>query len=262
MCRVRGTPSIVVAGNMDTINPSNEKRVRSPGSPEIRLGKVDLRDVPPEVLHDLVEIQEQDRRLMAYEIHDGLAQQLTGTLYSFQIFHQLRERSPEEAGKAFKRGMDLLAESLAETRRLINGLRPPILDEHGIVDAIDYLVCENSRLGGLTIEFDADFPRVRLTPNLESTLFRIAQESLTNVRKHSESSRVEVALSRQNDRILLTIRDWGTGFDPQQVAKDRFGLRSIRDRAALVGGRAEIRTVPGEGTEVVAELPYVERDQA
>ena len=247
---------------MDSVNPRNEERNRSPGNSEIRLDKADLRDVPPEVLHDLVDIQEQDRRLMAYEIHDGLAQQLTGTLYSFQIFHQLRERSPQEADKAFQRGMDLLAESLAETRRLINGLRPPILDEHGIVDAIDYLVCENSRLGDLTIEFDADFPRVRLTPNLESTLYRIAQESLTSIRKHSRSSRSEVALSRPNDRILLTIRDWDTGFNPQQVAKGRFGLRSIRDRAALVGGRAEIRSVPGECTEIVAQLPYLEREES
>ncbi len=247
---------------MDTVNPTNEQHDCSPEGADVRLGKADLRGVPPEVLHELVDIQEQDRRLVAYEIHDGLAQQLTGTHYSFQIFQQLRERSPEEADKAFKQGMDLLAESLAETRRLINGLRPPILDEHGIVDAIDYLVCENSKLGDITIEFEADFPQVRLTPNLESTLFRIAQESLTNIRKHSESPRAEVVLRRQDSRILLTIRDSGTGFDPQQVGKDRFGLRSIRDRAALVGGKAEIRTVPGEGTEVVAELPYVERDEA
>ncbi len=109
-----------------------------------------------------------------------------GTIYSFQIFKQLRERSPEEAEEAFARGMELLTESLAESRRLINGLRPPILDEHGIVDAIDYLVYEAGRLGDLTVEFDADFPNVRLTPNLENTLFRIAQESLTNIRKHSQ----------------------------------------------------------------------------
>ena len=247
---------------MDTINPSHDEQNRPPGDSESRLGKVDLRAIPPEVLRDLVDIQERDRRLVAYEIHDGLAQQLTGTMYSFQIFQQLRERSPDEAEKAFAQGMDLLTESLAESRRLINGLRPPILDDHGIVDAIDYLVCETGKLGDLTIEFEADFPQVRLAPNLENTIFRIAQESLTNIRKHSQSPRAEVALRRQEDGIRLTIRDWGTGFDPQQVADDRFGLRSIRDRAALVGGKAEIRSVPEQGTEVVAELPYLERDEA
>ncbi len=246
---------------MDAINDRNEELDCSSDSSHVRLGQANLRDIPPEVLHDLVDIQERDRRLVAYEIHDGLAQQLTGTMYSFQIFQQLRERSPEEAEKSFAQGMDLLTESLAETRRLINGLRPPILDDCGIVDAIDYLVCETSKLGDLTIEYEADFPRVRLIANLENTLFRIAQESLTNIRKHSQSPRAEVVLRRQDDRILLTIRDFGTGFDHQQVAHDRFGLRSIRDRAALVGGTAEIRSVPGEGTEVVAELPFLERDE-
>jgi signal transduction histidine kinase len=244
---------------MNTINPGNEARTPSPDGADGTLSKADLRTIPPEVLQDLLDIQEQDRRLVAYEIHDGLAQQLTGTLYSFQIFQQLRTRSPEEAEKAFKRGMELLTESLAETRRLINGLRPPILDEHGIVDAIDYLVCETAKLGGLTIEFEADFPRVRLAYNLENTLFRIAQESLTNIRKHSQSERAEVVLRRENDCVLLRIHDWGIGFDPQQVASDRFGLRSIRDRAALLGGRAEIKSASGDGTEIVAELPYQER---
>ena len=247
---------------MDIINSRNEHPERSPADSEVWLAKVDLQSFPPEMLHDLVEIQERDRRLVAYEIHDGLAQQLTGTLYSFQTFLQFRERSPEEAEKAFQRGMNLLAESLAETRRLINGLRPPILDEHGILDAIDYLVCENAKLGDMTIEFEPDFPQIRLAAILETTLFRITQESLSNIRKHSRSRRAEVALSRQEDRILLTIRDWGIGFNQEQVADDRFGLRSIRDRAALLGGRAEINSVPGEGTVVVADLPFVKREDS
>ncbi len=234
---------------------------RTSGDSEAWLGKADLHRLPEEMLHELVEIQERDRRLVAYEIHDGLAQQLTGTLYSFQVYLQFRERDPKEAEEAFQRGMDLLAESLAETRRLINGLRPPILDEHGIVDAIDYLVCENGRLGDLTIEYDADFPRIRLAPNLENTLFRIAQESLSNIRKHSKSPRAEVTLCRQDDRILLTIRDWGAGFDHREVANDRFGLRSIRDRAALLGGSAEIHSTVGEGTVVVVDLPFLERSK-
>lgn len=247
---------------MDTNNDRNEGLDRDSGDSHGPSGDVDFRSVPPEVLHDLVNIQERDRRLVAYEIHDGLAQQLTGTLYSFQIFRELRGRSPEEAEKAFERGMELLAESLAESRRLINGLRPPILDDYGVVDAIEYLVCETGKIGGLTIEFDADFPRIRLKPNLETTLFRIAQESLTNIRKHSQSSRAEVTLRRTDDRILLTIRDWGIGFDLQQVGRDRFGLRSIRDRAALFGGRTDIRSVIGEGTEVIAELPLLKRNES
>ena len=245
---------------MDAPNSHNEESDPSRGGSEAWLSKADLHSIPPEVLRDLIEIQERDRRLVAYEIHDGLAQQLTGTIYSFQVFLQFREKSPDVAEEAFRRGMDLLAESLAETRRLINGLRPPILDDHGIVDAIDYLVCENNTLGNVSIDYEPDFPEIRLAPSLENTLFRITQESLSNIRKHSQSQRAEVAICRQDDRVLLMIRDWGIGFDQQKVANDRFGLRSIRDRATLLGGHADIHSILGEGTVVVADLPFLKRD--
>ncbi len=246
---------------MDTPNDRSEQPDPARRDAGVWLGNTDLGCFPPEILRDLVEIQERDRRLVAYEIHDGLAQQLTGTLYSFQVFLQFREKSPEVAEDAFQRGMDLLAESLAETHRLINGLRPPILDDHGIVDAIDYLVCENNTFGDVPIRYEPDFPAVRLAPSLENTLFRIAQESLSNIRKHSRSEEGEVALCRQNDRVLLTIRDFGVGFDQRKVPNDRFGLRSIRDRAALLGGHADIHSIPGEGTVIVADLPYMEREE-
>ena len=105
------------------------------------------------LLREMLDLHEQDRKLVAYEIHDGLAQQLTGALYKFQSIEQLRDRDPDAAREMFDEAMRLLREAMAETRRLISGLRPPILDESGVVAAIDYLIAEQRQRGGPEIEF-------------------------------------------------------------------------------------------------------------
>ena len=90
---------------------------------------------------------------------------------------------------------------------------------------------------------------------LEGTIFRIVQEALTNIKRHSKASRAEVKLSERDGMIRVEVRDWGVGFDPALVSKDRFGLEGIRKRAELMGGSAEIKTAPGEGTRVCVDLP-------
>src|SRR5690606_9506381 len=109
--------------------------------------------------------------------------------------------------------LTLLRESLDEGRRLISGLRPPILDEQGIVAAIAYLVGEHVAAGVAAIRFNHDVHFDRLEPLLEGTLFRIAQEALNNVKRHSHSETAAVDLSQIGDRIQLQIRDWGVGFE-------------------------------------------------
>ena len=95
----------------------------------------------------------------------------------------------------------------------------------------------------------------RLPPLLEGALFRIVQESLTNARRHSRATRVNVELSQVDDRVVLTVRDDGVGFDSTAVPKDRFGLSGLMERARLFGGRSHIRSEPGKGTEIWVELP-------
>jgi signal transduction histidine kinase len=97
-----------------------------------------------------------------------------------------------------------------------------------------------------------------LAPPLETTLFRIVQEGLANAPRHSGSRKVRIALVQNGRRIRAVITDWGCGFDPQKVARNRFGVRGICERAKVFGGRATIESVPGRGTRVVIEMPFVE----
>jgi signal transduction histidine kinase len=132
-----------------------------------------------------------------------------------------------------------------------------ILDESGIAAAIDYLVCENTQRGGPRIEFRDNLGDDRFAPSLEVAVFRIVQEALTNARRHGRCDRVRIDLSRLDGTIRVEVRDWGVGFDPATVTENQFGLEGIRERARLLGGRANIDAAPGKGTCVMVELPIV-----
>jgi two-component system sensor histidine kinase DegS len=148
----------------------------------------------------------------------------------------------------------LIGRSIGEARVLISGLRPPVLDELGVVAAIESLI-EGQQAEALSIEFTEQVQFDRLEPLLEGTIYRIAQEAITNVRRHSQSQRAEVRLTQVGDRVHLEIQDWGVGFEPAQVAENRFGLQGIHERARLLRGRALIESAPGKGTRVFVDLP-------
>ncbi len=213
---------------------------------------------------------EADRRLTAYEIHDGLAQYVAGALMHFEAAARAYQEEVEakagsgqaptgEASKEqFELGMQLLRRTIDEARRLISGLRPPILDEQGIVAAVEYLINEHADLAGL-VSVEVVQPFGRLSPLLESTLFRIVQEALNNIAQHAgPDARSKITLSRVDDHIHLEIRDWGKGFDSSAVSSKAHGLRGIRERARLMGGSAAIHSKPEMGTLVSVEIPEQE----
>ncbi|HEX4147536.1 MAG TPA: PAS domain S-box protein, partial [Pirellulales bacterium] len=211
-------------------------------------------------LRGLLKAHERDRQLMAYEIHDGLVQDITAGLWHLEgMSHALGALSEKERSTV-QLATGLLRRSIGDARRVLSGLRPPILDEEGIVLAIQYLVAEQALPGELDIEFTHDVQFDRLDSLLEGTLFRIVQESLNNIKRHSGARRAEVRLSQQGETLRLEIRDWGRGFDINEVSPDRFGLQGIRKRAALFGGRGEIHSTPGEGTQIIVELPLSQAD--
>ena len=209
------------------------------------------------LLRDMLDLHERDRKLVAYEIHDGLAQQLTGALYKFQSIEHLRDRDPNAAREMFEEAVRLLRDAIAETRRLISGLRPPILDESGIVAAVESLISEYRQNGGPTIDFchPMDFPRI--APPLESAVFRTVQECLTNARRYSQSEKIRVELQKDGDRVCIDVQDWGVGFDPSQVGGGHYGLQGIQERARLFGGVAVVESSRGHGTRVHVELPLL-----
>ena len=206
-------------------------------------------------LRHLLDLQDRDRRMVAYEIHDGLVQQLAAAIMQFQVFGAVAEQKAKEARAAFERGVEMLNECMREARRLINDLRSPILDEFGLVAAVEDLISQDSAPKKPEIDFVHQLGRERLEPSLENVIFRIVQESLTNARRYSQSARVLVRLTQRNRYIRVEVQDWGIGFDPREVGNDHFGIQGIRQRARMFGGSATITTALGKGTRIVVHLP-------
>jgi len=204
-----------------------------------------------ELLEHLLSLSDNDRKLVAYEIHDGLVQYVTAALMHLDSFlHVMPSGTPRESIDVSRQ---LLRDALAEARRLISGLRPPILDEAGVVAALEYLVGEQTDNRRIELVHNVHTPR--FSPLIESALFRICQEALTNVRKHSKAGHVRVELNEEAGRVRLSVGDDGVGFDPAQITARTFGLQGIRERARLLGGQATIESTPGTGTRVIVELP-------
>ncbi len=207
-----------------------------------------------ELLRRLLDLQERDRQLVAYEIHDGIVQEMTGALMHLE---DSSRRSPGQYDNVeYERSLKLLRQAVQEARRLVSGLRPPVLDELGVVAAVEYLINE-ARSDVPQIEYVHRTTFDRLAPPLETAIFRIVQESLTNIRKHSGSQQAKVELIEEGERIRLTVRDWGRGFDPNQIDEKRFGLQGIRERARLLGTCALIESRPGEGATVSVDFPLI-----
>ena len=148
----------------------------------------------------------------------------------------------------------LLRESIEESRRMISGLRPTILDEQGLVGAIEYLINEIPT-EDVEIVFSHQDGFRRLDPVVEGSLFRIVQEAISNVRRHSQSKSAKISLSQVGDFVYLVIEDAGIGFELDATTARHFGLRGIRERASLLGGKATIRSKIGEGTRISLKVP-------
>ena len=208
-----------------------------------------------ETVEQLLESSDRELKLIAYEIHDGIAQLLTGAMMQCQTYERLRQHDPEESAKACDRGRQMIAKCLEEARHLIGRVRLPLLDESGVVAAVKNLVYEMNEHSELEVEFHASVQFDRLTGVLENSIYRIAQEGLANAARHSRSDRAHVSLGQEGDRLQIEVRDWGVGFDADNVEGRTYGLGGIRERARLLGGTATIDSRPGQGTRVVVQLP-------
>src|SRR5262245_266623 len=162
------------------------------------------------------------------------------------------------APEQLERAVDLARRTVREARRVIADLRPTALDDFGLAAALRLQV-ESLRADGWQITYEEALGDQRLAPAVETALFRVAQEALTNVRKHAGTTRAHVSLQRQGRTIRLEVRDWGRGFRPPEARAgvgpgERVGLPGMQERVALLGGRFSIRARPGGGTSVVATL--------
>jgi len=226
---------------------------------ERRQAEEDLR-TEKETLRRLLLASDHERRVIAYEIHDTVAQQLAGATLHLEGYLQSKETRPDRAAAAFDAGLHALRECQTDVRRLIAGVRPMNLDETGVEAAIRYLIRSLDGEPGPNVDFDCEVQFQRLESVQENAICRIVQEGLRNARRHSRSRSVRVELRQHGDRIRLVVQDWGTGFDPAEIGEYHFGLDAIRERARLLGGHAQIKSRLGEGTCITVDLPLLARE--
>ena len=212
-----------------------------------------------DLVGELISAQEEERKRVAYEIHDGLTQIAVAAHQQLQVFADDHPPGSVLETGELDRALELVQRTVGEARRVIADLRPTALDDFGLATALR-LHAEDLRSEGWNIEFEEYVGEKRLDATAETALYRVAQESLTNVRKHARTADVAVKLERIQQKIRLRVRDWGSGFDPDAVSGEngpgeRVGLSSMRERIALLGGKLEIQSQPGEGTTVIAEVP-------
>ncbi|GLP71929.1 histidine kinase [Streptomyces sp. TUS-ST3] len=204
-----------------------------------------------------------ERRRLAAEIHDTLAQGLTGIIAQLQVVVNTPDEN--QARAHVHRAMDLARHSLGEARRSVHNLAPVALDDAGLPEALKQTVADWGERTGVRAEFTVTGTAEQLHDEVSATLLRIAQEALSNAARHAHATRLGVTLSFLTDEVILDIRDDGRGFDPLALpARTRtggFGLDGMRARAERIAGSLTVESEPGHGTALSARVPLVRHDQ-
>ena len=204
-------------------------------------------------LRRVVEAQELERRRLARELHDETGQALTSILLGLKALEEKLDDAGSRAAAVELR--ELVVTTLQDVRRLAVELRPSALDDFGLVAALERLSASFSDQTGIEIDFETALGDERLPAEVETALYRIVQESLTNVVKHARARRISILLARRNGAIKAVIEDDGQGFDPAASPSAGFGLVGMRERLALLGGRLEVESSGDTGTTIAAEVP-------
>lgn len=204
-------------------------------------------------------VQEEERRRLARELHDGIGQTLTAVANQLQrILDDARGAGNLGLEHRLNDALEVTRGALHDTRELSRLLRPTLLDDLGLDAALTWLVRTLAERTGLNIELQSGLDEERLHPDIETLVFRVTQEALTNVIRHADAQSVQIKLHRRGETLLLRIEDDGNGFDPQAIIDSERGggggLRGMRDRAELFGGRIDLKSVPDQGTAVQMTL--------
>lgn len=203
----------------------------------------------------ILRAQEEERARIARELHDEAAQWLTSLLIRQRL---LIRTLPAEMRPAVEEIQQMTATALEHLRRIAMELRPAILDDLGLVEALRWQAEEFQKKTGISVTTQLQGRIERLPREVELALYRVSQEALTNVARHAKATRVEIALRCEGDHLELFISDDGIGFDPDEIRKSQarsLGLIGMAERLSLVGGTLEIESAPGRGTRVRARVP-------
>jgi signal transduction histidine kinase len=214
-----------------------------------------------ELSRQLVEAQELERRQLARELHDRIGQNLAVLNMNLTIARsQLTHESARRVNGVLADAIQIVAQTVEQVRNVMADLRPAILDDFGLVAALRWYMRHFARHTDLAVLLDVEEPPAasRLPPDLETALFRIAQEALTNVLRHARATLATLTLTTVDPTIRLVISDDGVGFNlatlPRRTRRWSLGLMTMQERVEAVGGRLVIDSAPGQGTRVIVEV--------
>ena len=212
-----------------------------------------------DLIGKLLGAQEEERRRVAYEVHDGLAQVAAAAHQHLQAFARRHPPEAEKGRNDLQRILKLVRGTVSDARRIIANLRPTTLDDLGLVATLS-LEVERLREEGYGVDYEETAGEDRLPETVEIAFYRIAQEALTNMRKHARARRVRIELLREVEEVRLVVSDDGRGFDPaapplESGPGERVGLAGMRERIGALGGTLRVDSRPGGGTSVVANVP-------
>ncbi|MFC1897521.1 histidine kinase, partial [Chloroflexota bacterium] len=214
-----------------------------------------------QLLTEAIHAQEEERQRISVDLHDSVAQWLAGASYRAQTVNALlSENDSDEARDELATMESTIDKSLKELRRVLTGLRPPALDELGISHALRQSL-DDLKTDGIDCRFSEVGTPARLPSSIEIVVYRVVQETLTNIRKHANATKVNLRLQFQADKLLVEIRDNGRGFNLSQtldsaISVGHMGLLGMKQRAEILGGDIKIKTSEKTGTAIILSLPF------
>ena len=216
------------------------------------------------LLHQVITANEDERLRISRELHDETSQNLTALMLGLDTAGIAMQKDPLRAREHFKRVKSIAEDLLTGTHRLVNNLRPPLLDDLGLAPAIQSCADRQFKPQGITLHLEVENPNGRLPQIIETAVFRIVQEAFTNISRHAQAGNVFVHIEHWDDELLLEIQDDGLGFDPSLLTSSEngegFGLRGMQERVRMLNGSIEISTAPGEGTQISAHIPILKSE--
>ncbi len=209
------------------------------------------------MVEKVVFAREDERRRIAYDLHDGIAQLVVSAKQHVDTCGDLWESDSPRAAQELAKGLDRLQRAIAETRRVLMALRPSAVDSIGLVAAVRNSLEEAAQEAGWSVGFTENLRGIPLSPAVETAVFRIVQEALANASRHAATARLDIDLQREAGWLTLDVRDHGVGFAAasDQAAGRGLGLVSMRERARLLGGSCTVESQPARGTRIRVRLP-------
>jgi len=200
----------------------------------------------------LLEAQEKERRIIGHTLHDQIGGTLTMLLLTVKHAKSTQDEDTKHTLEEIERMID---EAYQEVRALSHTLRPSILDDFGLLDALAWYIKGYQERTGIEVNYYCENVDDSLSPNINTVIYRIVQEALTNAFKYAKATSIDVSISLRNDKLTLIIEDFGCGIDPKLVATDGIGITGMQDLCELVDGNSVIDSSAGIGTRITCIIP-------